>query len=333
MVDAAPAVYMLVLSMCANKTTKYNTIAYVHFPFLSHRNSPFTKEQIAVQIGQLESELEVLRTFNTQTPNSTDIRTYLDELDADLQRAQLQLQDDVSLLQHLRLQCKQQQNREINREVGFQKSSFQDLCARYDEQEEKTWKSAKTYSIAYSLVEFNNLEYGEHEVAKELTARSKQVEKKLQELRNLQKRAPLGVASIETNVTIETLSEHERADGWTLFRFNSKDYNNQIDEDTDTYRAAFALGQMAGLWSSRGEATFKCTDSQVTRLVFNSDIHISGKLLKVAIDRHYVDDTLFSDPLKNLQTVMIILYSLCIHPSGLHSLTHSIFIFPIFVSH
>lgn len=273
-----------------------------------------------MQIGRLESELEVLNTFNSQTPNSTDIRIYLDELDTDLKRAQLQLQDDVLLLQHLRLLCKQQQNREINREVGFQKSSFQDLCARYDEQEEKTWKSAKTYAIAYSLVEFNDLEYGEHEVAKEVTSRSKQIEKKLQELRNAQKRAPLGVSSSETNFTITTLSERERADGWTLFRFNSKDYNDHVDKDTDTYRAAFTLGQWAGLWSSRGEATFKCTDSHVTRLVFNSDIEISGKLLKVAIDRRYVDDTLFSDPLKNLQTVTIIFHLLYLHPSVLHSL-------------
>lgn len=267
-----------------------------------------------MQIGQLESELEVLNTFNSQTPNSVDIRTYLDELDTDLQKARLQLQDDVILLQHLRLQCKQQQNREINREVGFQTSSYQDLCARYDEQEEKTWKSAKTYSIAYSLVEFSNLEYGEHEVAKEVTARSKDIEKRLQELRNVQKRAPLTVVTA-TNATIyESLSKQERADGWIRFRFNSKDYNDHVDKDTDTYRTAFALGQMAGLWSSRGEVTFKCTDSQVTRLVFNTDVQISGKLLKVAIGRRYVDDSLFSDPLKNLQTVIIFsFYSLAFY--------------------
>ena len=255
-----------------------------------------------MRIGKLESILEFLNTLHDQPLNTTDIRSYLNELDTDLLKARQQLREDTVLLEELNIKCKQQRDTQINREVGFRKSMFQDQCSKYNAQEAKVLKSAKIYSVAYSLNDLSKVIYEDYELAEAIDEIIKNVEKQIQELENEQDEAPI-LTNLLNERNISSLTDRERADHWVRFTFDSTDYRNLVDTGSDTYHTAFEFGKMAGLWSSRGEATFKCVESHVTKLVFNTHVKVWGKVLKVKISRHYTDYTLFTDPLKNLKTV------------------------------
>lgn len=90
------------------------------------------------------------------------------------------------------------------------------------------------------------------------------------------------------------LTQKERDENWMSFNFDSESSVKTVDKSSKTYRAAASFSASSWLWSASGGASYSQSSNKFASDMNEANISISGKFLRVTINRNWFRPSIFT---------------------------------------
>ena len=118
-----------------------------------------------------------------------------------------------------------------------------------------------------------------------------QIDQLQEELKTAPKPVPQAAASL--NGTGQ-LTQKEIEENWMYFSFDSDSSAKSVSTSSTTYKAALSFSVGGALWSVSGGASFSRATQDFSDKMSRSDVSITGKFLRVTINRNWFQPSIFS---------------------------------------
>ena len=155
-------------------------------------------------------------------------------------------------------------------------------------QSEATWAKTEGEAAVNQLQAYSAENSNLQGIVNDLDAQIKELQT---ELKTVPKPVPLSAADASGK---NELSQDEIEQNWMSFSFDSVSSTKEVDTSSETYKAALSFSVGGLLWSVSGGASYSRSQQDFAQQMSKSDVAISGKFLRVTMNRDWFHPSIFS---------------------------------------
>ena len=246
--------------------------------------------------------------MDTNVPTDAQLKAVQDQTDKTVSNAKTKMQNKTLAYACYRFLCQQKRassgknsSKSVATSDGGNCAGYEsgnDPCSKINDiqtdldkaRQDLVFAQTERSSVLNQLNAYSASAANLKNIINDLTEKIAQLQK---ELKNAPKPIPPDVARAKLNGTGQ-LTPEEREQNWMSFSFDSESSTKSVKTDSKTYKAAVSFSAGGALWSVSGGASYSHASQDFAEKMSNSDVTISGKLLKVTINRNWFQPSLFA---------------------------------------